>query len=79
MNKDELRKQTCLVIEKDGKYLAGYGQVIRMIHWDDHLTNAWKTRDTKEAMDAADKYGGRLMLFNPIVWQIRPYNMEDES
>ena len=79
VNKDEIKKQTCLVVEKDGEYLAGLGSAIGFTYWDRHLTNAWKTRDKEEAMAVAAKYGGRLMLFNPIVWQTRPYNMEEKA
>ena len=32
----------------------------------------------EEAMAVAATYGGRLMLFNPIVWQTKPYNMEEK-
>ena len=79
VNKDEIKKQTCLVIEKDGEYLAGYRTAIGFVYWTRHLTDAWKTRNKEEAMAVATTYGGRLMLFNPIVWQTKPYNMEEKG
>ncbi len=69
MKLDIIRTKTCLVIEKDGKYLAGYGTFLGTVRWDDHLSNAWTTRDKEKALQVADEYGGTLMLFNPILWR----------
>ena len=69
--KTDIRTKTCLVIEKDGKYLCGYGTPIGIVVWDDHLSNAWTTRDKEEALRVAEKYGGSLVLFNPIVWRTK--------
>ena len=69
--KPDIRTATCLVIEKDGKYLSGYGTFMGSVTWDNHLSNAWTTRDKEEALRVAEKYGGSLMLFNPIVWRTK--------
>lgn len=69
--KTDIRTKTCLVIEKDGRYLSGYGTFMGTVEWSDYLSNAWKTRDKEEALRVAEKYGGSLVLFNPIVWRTK--------
>lgn len=69
MNRNEMKKHTYLVIEKDGEYLTGYGTFMGIVGWDKHLSNAWKTRDKDEALRVAEKYGGTLKLFNTVLWR----------
>ena len=71
MKREDLRAQTCLVIEKDGKYLAGYRTFLGTVRWDDHLSYAWRTRDKEEALRVAEEFGGTVMLFNPIIWRTK--------
>jgi hypothetical protein len=40
--------------------------------WDQHLSNAWRTRDRELARMEAAKYGGQLVLFNTILWEVKP-------
>lgn len=70
MNTDYLRTQTGIVIEKDGEYLIGYSMFLR---WGSSPYDAWRTRDRDAAMAVADRIGGTMMLFNPLVGQIRRY------
>ena len=69
--KTDIRTKTCLVIEKNGEYLSGYGTFMGTVTWDRHLSNAWTTRDKDEALRVAEKYGGSLVLFNPIIWRTK--------
>ena len=69
MDKTEIRKKTALVIERDGKYLLGVGGVI--IRWSESPWDAWSTRKAKTARMVAERICGRIMLWNPIVGQIR--------
>lgn len=68
--KPDIRESTVLVIEKNGEFLR-----IEMLTgspvWDRSLSGAWKTRNREKAKREAEKYGGRLMLFNPVIWKVR--------
>ena len=69
--KPDIRRATVLVIRKDGRYLSRREAFTGRIVWDPHLGNAWKTRNREKAHDAAEKYGGEMMLFNPIIWEVK--------
>ena len=69
--KPDIRTKTYLVIEKDGKYLTGYGTFMGSVGWDEHLSNAWRTRNKAEAQEVAEKYGGTLELFNTVIWRTK--------
>jgi len=69
--KQDIRLKTCLVVSKQNKYLVGFSGVF--LRWSDSPWEAWQTRDKKAARKVADKIGGTLALFNPIVGQIRQY------
>jgi hypothetical protein len=66
-----LRKATVLVVFRDGEYLSRKKMLTGRIVWDQHLSNAWRTRDREKARRIAEKYGGTLRLFNPIIWRVR--------
>ena len=68
--KNDIRRKTALVIEKNGEYLVGFSVFLRFSSspWD-----AWRTRDKEAAQAVADKVGGNMMLFNPVVGQIRKF------
>lgn len=69
MRKD-LRTQTTIVIEKNGDFLIGYSLFLR---WGKSPYDAWHTRDRNAAQMVADRIGGTMMLFNPVVGQIREF------
>ena len=71
MKSDEIRKQTVLVVWRDGSYLSRKEMLTGRIVWDPHLSSAWKTRNREKAMETAEKYGGELLLFNPITWEVK--------
>ena len=71
MTCDAIRRQTSLVVAKDGKFLQCRNMVTGEIEWSQHLSHAWRTRNRKDAAMVARKLGGRLMLFNPIIWRTK--------
>ena len=71
--RDDLRKATCLIIRKNSEYLVGtvlYGTDLR---WSRSPYDAWQTRDKEEAELYARRIGGIVMLWNPIVRQLRVF------
>lgn len=68
---DYLRRQTCLIIEQKGEYLIGFNGVF--LRWGNSPSDAWRTRDIDAAKKVADRFGGQIMLFNPVVMQLREY------
>ena len=69
---DEIRKQTAIIIEKDGEFLIGFCHFLR---WGSSYFDAWRTRDIEAAQMVAEKTNGRMMLFNPIAGSIREYGV----
>ena len=69
--KEDIRTKTVLVIRKNGYWLSRVEMATGRIVWDQHLSNAWMTRNKQEAMSVAKKTGGTIYLFNPIVWRVK--------
>lgn len=69
--KQDIRLKTCIVIERDGQYLSRIEMLTNRVVWDPHVYSAYRTRSRKKAKRAIEKYGGRLMLFNPVVGRVR--------
>lgn len=67
----DIRLKTCLIIRKNGKYLVGLDYIRNRFNWSNSKYDAWRTRDRRTARIVARECGGILMLFNPIVGQIR--------
>ena len=68
--KDDIRRQTAIVIEKNGEYLIGFSLFLR---WGSSYFDAWRTRNVEAARSVAEIVGGNMMLFNPVAGQIRKY------
>ena len=68
--KDDIRKKTVIIIRKNGEYLVGHVLYTDELRWSIYQYDAWKTRDREKAKEKARRYGGELMLFNPIVNQM---------
>jgi len=71
MKRDELRRQTCIIIRKDGEYLVGTVLYSRDLRWSHSAFDAWRTRDREAARRVARITGGVLVLFNPIIGKTR--------
>lgn len=69
--KQDIRTKTVLVVRKNGLWLSRAELATKRLVWDQHLSNAWMTRDKNEAMSVALKTGGTIYLFNPIVWRFK--------
>lgn len=66
----DVRKSTCLIVERDGEFLVGASEL--GLRWSQSPYDAWSTRDKMTAFKVAWKVRGRLFLFNPIAKQLKP-------
>ena len=66
----DIRKQTSLIVAKNGSFLVGFSVFLR---FSQSPYDAWRTRKVETARMVADRIGGELMLFNPVVGQLRKY------
>ena len=69
--KDDIRKKTCLIIQRSGQYLVGRILYSTDLRWSGSPYDAWMTRNREQAERVARRTGGNVMLFNPVVKQIR--------
>lgn len=69
----DIRRKTCLVIRKDGEFLGCRILFTKDRKWSTSPYDAATTRKIEIAQKAAAKYGGEIMLFNPIVGQLRTF------
>lgn len=69
--KNDIRKKTGIIIRKNGEYLVGYVIYTRELRWSTSPYDAWRTRNRERAEEVARKTGGVMVLFNPIVKQMR--------
>ena len=67
----DIRRETCIIIRKDGEYLVGTILGSTDLRWSQSPYDAWKTRRKEDAERVAGKVGGEMVLFNPIVRQMR--------
>lgn len=65
----DIRKETCIIIEKDGEYLVGTILYSEELRWSGSPYDAWRTRRKEDAARVAGKVGGEMVLFNPVVNQ----------
>ena len=69
--KGDIRKKTCIVIRKNGEYLVGTICYSAELRWSASIYDAWRTRDREKAGEIARRTGGIMVLFNPIVNQMK--------
>ena len=67
MKREALRRETCIIIRKDGEFLVGTILYSRDLRWSYSAFDAWRTRDREAARRVARVVGGMLVLFNPII------------
>jgi len=67
----DIRRATCIIIRKDGEYLVGTILYSTDLRWSWSPYDAWRTRRKEDAERVAGKVGGEMVLFNPIVRQMR--------
>ena len=71
MVNENIRKYTCLIIRRNGEYLVGKIVYSTDLRWSRSPYDAWKTRNREKAEKIARATGGIVMLFNPVVNQLR--------
>lgn len=71
MSRAELRRQTALIIRRNGEYLVGRQIYHGPLVWSVSAWDAYRTRDRGTARRIARATGGTVMLFNPIVGKVR--------
>lgn len=67
MNTTVIRKKTCIIISKHGRFLKCRSQLTGEVEWTWSAYEAWRTRDRELAEEIARATGGIMILFNPIV------------
>lgn len=70
--KRKLQEKTGLVVRRDGEFLQCLDMYYKL-RWSTSPYDAWITRDVEDARSVADKVGGELCLFNPIVGSLKEY------
>ena len=71
MKREALRRETCIIIRKNGEYLVGAVLHSRELRWSYSSFDAWRTRDREAARRVAGVSGGEMVLFNPIIGKIK--------
>ena len=66
----DIRKQTVIIIRKDGEYLVGRS-ILGELRWSVSPWDAWKTRKRDKAFIVADRVDGVRFLFNPVAGPLR--------
>ena len=69
--KDEIRKKTCVIIRKENEYLVGTILGSTDLRWSRSPYDAWSTRERADAELVAGLVGGEMVLFNPVVNQMK--------
>ena len=69
--KDDIRRQTALIIRKNGEYLVGRQLYNGALRWSGSAYDAYRTRNREKARRLAMVTGGIVLLFNPIVGEMR--------
>ena len=67
----DVREKTVLIIRKGDEYLVGTICFSTELRWSKSKYDAWATRRREDAERVAGMVKGTVMLFNPIVNQIR--------
>ncbi len=68
----KLREKTGLIVRKDGEFLQCLDMFYKL-RWSSSPYDAWITRSVEDAQAVAEKVGGELYLFNPIVGSLKKY------
>ena len=67
----DIRKQTCIIIRRNGEYLVGSILDSQDLRWSNSRYDAWRTRNRELAEKVARRTGGIMVLFNPVVGQTK--------
>ncbi len=67
----DIRQCTVLIIRKESMFLVGTIFHTRELRWSDSPYDAWNTRSREKARKVAERIGGEILLFNPVVQQMK--------
>lgn len=67
----DIRRATTLIIKRGNQYLVGRVFGFSELRWSIYPYDAWSTRNIENAQRVAKRLGGRIILFNPVVKQMR--------
>ena len=70
---EKLRRETVLILKKDGYFLVGTILDSNKLRWSDSPWSAWRTREKQKAVKIAERTGSEIFMFNPIVGQLRKF------
>lgn len=72
--KQDIRKQTTLIIRKGKEYLvARVSWSASELKWSTSAWDAWRTRNIQEAQMVAGFTGGEIVMFNPIIGTVKKF------
>ena len=69
--KGDIRRATCVIIRRNHEYLVGTIMYSTDLRWSISPYDAWQTRDIEKARKIARVTGGTMMLWNPVVRQMK--------
>ena len=76
--RDEIRRKTGIIIRREGEYLVGTILYSTDLRWSRSPYDAWITRRIADARMVAAATGGEMVLFNPIVNQMKEMELDDK-
>ena len=71
----DIRKETVLIVRKDGQFIQTESAVIGGTLWTASVYDALRTRKVEKALQSAQRVSGQLWLFNPVTGKLRPADM----
>lgn len=77
--RDEIRRKTGIIIRREGEYLVGTILYSTDLRWSRSPYDAWITRRIADARMVAAATGGEMVLFNPIVNQLKEMEGDDHG
>ena len=77
--RDEIRRKTGIIIRREGEYLVGTILYSTDLRWSRSPYDAWITRRIADARMVAAATGGEMVLFNPIVNQMKEMESDDHG
>ena len=73
--KQDIHTRTFLILRKNRLYLVGYDALVHKPKWSQDCYDAWRTKDVEKARKVAAKTGADILLFNPLLSQIKPFEI----
>lgn len=77
--REAIRRKTGIIIRREGEYLVGTILYSTDLRWSRSPYDAWITRRIADARMVAAATGGEMVLFNPIVNQLKEMEGDDHG